>query len=246
MRGLADGLDPDSAFLNPGQVQGRRSGRSAAPDGDVGIELTRRYYLLRHRRPRRIAGAQGRPAHGRHDPRDRRQADARHVGLRRHAAAARQARHEGHADDHPRQRRRSARGRAGARQGRRTARDEPADRHDGLSPHRLVPQRRGRGTAQAGARISTKSGAKKLIVDVRRTAEGPLENGIAAARVVHQDRHAGDQVGARQDRSRASRWRPRAGDGTIELPATVLVTTGTSGPARTLRRRAERQQARRS
>ena len=44
MRGLADGLDPDSAFLNAGQVKAVESGE-AAPDGDVGIELTRRYYL---------------------------------------------------------------------------------------------------------------------------------------------------------------------------------------------------------
>jgi len=44
MRGLADGLDPDSAFLNPGQVKAVEAGE-AAPDGDVGIELTRRYYL---------------------------------------------------------------------------------------------------------------------------------------------------------------------------------------------------------
>ena len=41
MRGLADGLDPDSAFLNPGQVKAVEAGE-AAPDGDVGIELTRR------------------------------------------------------------------------------------------------------------------------------------------------------------------------------------------------------------
>ncbi len=44
MRGLADGLDPDSAFLSPGQVKAVEAGE-APPDGDVGIELTRRYYL---------------------------------------------------------------------------------------------------------------------------------------------------------------------------------------------------------
>ena len=44
MRGLADGLDPDSAFLSPGQVKSIESGE-APPDADVGIELTRRYYL---------------------------------------------------------------------------------------------------------------------------------------------------------------------------------------------------------
>ena len=44
MRGLADGLDPDSAFLNPNQVRALEAGEPPV-EGDVGIELTRRYYL---------------------------------------------------------------------------------------------------------------------------------------------------------------------------------------------------------
>src|SRR3954469_24069731 len=44
MRGLADGLDPDSAFLNPAKVRTVKAGK-AAPEGNVGIEHTRRYYL---------------------------------------------------------------------------------------------------------------------------------------------------------------------------------------------------------
>src|SRR6476469_3832152 len=44
LRGLADGLDPDSAFLTARQVKSIESGE-ALPDGDVGIEMTRQYYL---------------------------------------------------------------------------------------------------------------------------------------------------------------------------------------------------------
>ena len=44
MRGLADGLDPDSAYLPPEQVKELES-RTPLPAGDVGIELTRQYYL---------------------------------------------------------------------------------------------------------------------------------------------------------------------------------------------------------
>ena len=91
MRGLADGLDPDSAFLNPKQIRAVEAGETL-PDGDVGLELTRRYYLhviaARDGSPARKAGLQTAD----YDPRHRRQADARHVGLRRLAAAARQAR----------------------------------------------------------------------------------------------------------------------------------------------------------
>ncbi|PYQ95533.1 MAG: hypothetical protein DMF96_21890 [Acidobacteria bacterium] len=44
MRGLADGLDPDSAYLTVAEVKQVESG-VALPPGGVGLELTRQYYL---------------------------------------------------------------------------------------------------------------------------------------------------------------------------------------------------------
>src|ERR1700712_3202753 len=44
MHGLADSLDPDSAYLTPAQVKQVESGVALAPGG-VGLELTRQYYL---------------------------------------------------------------------------------------------------------------------------------------------------------------------------------------------------------
>ena len=44
LTGLADSLDPDSAFLTAEQVKQIESG-SPQPSGDVGIDLTRQYYL---------------------------------------------------------------------------------------------------------------------------------------------------------------------------------------------------------
>ena len=55
MRGLADGLDPDSAYLSPDQVKEVEAGK-ALPAGDIGVELTRQYYL------RVIAARDGSPA----------------------------------------------------------------------------------------------------------------------------------------------------------------------------------------
>src|SRR5262249_36929964 len=55
MHGLADSLDPDSAFLPPEQVKQLDSG-AALPPGDVGLDLTRQYYL------RIIASRDGSPA----------------------------------------------------------------------------------------------------------------------------------------------------------------------------------------
>jgi len=55
MKGLADGLDPDSAYLNAKLLAEVESG-SATPEGDVGLELTRQFYL------RVIAARDGSPA----------------------------------------------------------------------------------------------------------------------------------------------------------------------------------------
>src|SRR6185503_3737258 len=55
MRGLADGLDPDSAYLTPQQVK-QVEGSAALPPAGVGLELTRQYYL------RVIAPRDGSPA----------------------------------------------------------------------------------------------------------------------------------------------------------------------------------------
>src|ERR1700694_2559046 len=55
MNGLTDSLDPDSAFLSQAEVKQVESG-AALPAGDVGLELTRQYYL------RVIAARDGSPA----------------------------------------------------------------------------------------------------------------------------------------------------------------------------------------
>src|SRR5437773_447638 len=44
MRGLAEALDPDSAYLSAQEVK-QAEGAAPLPAGDVGIELTRQYYL---------------------------------------------------------------------------------------------------------------------------------------------------------------------------------------------------------
>jgi carboxyl-terminal processing protease len=73
-----------------------------------------------------------------------------------------------------------------------------------------------------------KQGAARLIVDVRDCAVGDLTDGIAVARLF---------VGSGTLAIREGRNEPRetvkavAGDGSITLPAVVLVNAGTSGPA---------------
>ena len=83
-------------------------------------------------------------------------------------------------------------------------------------------------TCKKQAADLAKGGAKDLIVDVRRTAEGPLENGIAAARAFVKTGTLAIKAGRGKPEPREP-IAARAGDGAIDLPATVLVTTGTSG-----------------
>jgi carboxyl-terminal processing protease len=74
----------------------------------------------------------------------------------------------------------------------------------------------------------TKAGATKFVVDVRRTAGGPLEDGIAVARLF-----VGKGTLAMREAKGAERQTisAAAGDGTVVQPAVVLIDTGTSGAA---------------
>ena len=227
MRGLADGLDPDSAFLNAGQVKAVESGE-AAPDGDVGIELTRRYYLYI------IAARDG--------------SAAQKAGLRT-ADTIRAIDGKPTRDMSVFEGTRALRGKAGTKVTLTIIRGNAADPHEvvlirekvdgpivtsrliGTTGYlRIVSFRNGVvEELRTHAADLTKGGAKNLIVDVRRTAEGPLENGIAAARVFIKSGTLAIKAGRGKPEPREP-VAAKAGDGAVELPATVLVTTGTSGP----------------
>ena len=73
-----------------------------------------------------------------------------------------------------------------------------------------------------------KSGASQLIVDVRRTAGGPLDAGLALARLF-----VAKGVMAMREAKGAEREpiSARPGDGTVTMPTTILIDAGTSGAA---------------
>jgi len=74
----------------------------------------------------------------------------------------------------------------------------------------------------------TKAGASSFVLDVRRTAGGPIEDGIAVARLfVSKGTLAMREVkGAERATISAA-----PGDGAVTQPAVVLIDTGTSGAA---------------
>ena len=233
------------------------------PDGDVGIELTRQYYL------RVIAARDGSPAAkaGLQTGDYVRAIDGKPTrdmsvfeGTR---AAARQAGTKvtltvirgNAADPHEVALVREKVGRA--------ARDRAAliGHRRRLRPHR---RRSGNGVVEElrkQAADLAKSGAKSLIVDVRRTAEGPLENGIAAARLFVKSGTLAIKAARVKGETARKPSRRAPGDGAIALPirsrddgtssaaelfAASLASTSAarSGPAELFDRRAERQQAR--
>jgi carboxyl-terminal processing protease len=228
MRGLADGLDPDSAYLTADQVKEVES-QKGLPAGDVGLELTRQYYL------RVIAARDGSPAA---------------------KAGLRSGDYVRAINDKPTREMsvwegmRALRGVPGSKVTLAIIRGSAADPHIVELTRETMPASDVRGRIAAPgvgylriaaigpntvgqtktqiADLQTK-GASKLIVDVRRTSTGEAEQGLALARLFV----APGATLAIRERSGGVRETiaAAAGDGAIKLPALVLLDVGTSGAA---------------
>jgi carboxyl-terminal processing protease len=229
MRGLADGLDPDSAYLTPQMVKALETGEAPA-DGDVGIDLTRQYYL------RVVAPRDGSPG--------------AKAGLQT-ADYVRAIDGKPTRDMSVFEGSRLLRGKPGTKVTLTVIRGNAADPHEivlvrekaapSLVTSRTLPGGAGYlrivsfrdGVAQEVrkhvADLASK-GAKGLIVDVRRTAEGSYENGIEAARLFVKSGTLAIKAGREKTGTRAP-IDAKAGDGSIDLPVTILATTGTAGAA---------------
>jgi len=228
LRGLADGLDPDNAYLTAAMVRQVETG-DAEPDADVGISMTRQYYLrvvaTRDGSPGAKAGLQ----------------TGDYIRAIDGKATRDMSVFEGN---------RLLRGKAGSKVTLTVIRGNAADPHEiplvrekfagpmvvsrslgnGVGYLRIVAFNNG--IADELRRHATQlatGGAKSLIIDVRRTAEGSYENGIAAARLFVKSGtlaiKAGREKGPREEIEAVS------GDGAIATPVTLLTTTGTAGAA---------------
>jgi carboxyl-terminal processing protease len=254
MRGLADSLDPDSAYLTAAEARSLEAPGCASavptaacagtPIGDVGIELTRQYYL------RVIAARDGSPA----------DKAGLQTGDYVRAIDGKPARD------------------LSVFEGMRLLRGAPGTkvtltviRGNAAEPHEIeLVRERASGTivtskmlapdlgylriaafgADAPAKIRSeadalaKNGAKRLIVDIRRTAEGVFDSGLESARLFVKSgtlaQIAGRDPQAKTTDKPAAKVpaasitqtiAAKAGDGAIDLPVTLLVTTGTSGAA---------------
>ena len=250
LKGLAEGLDPDSAYLNPQQVADVQAG-AALPDGDVGLELTRQYYLrviaARDDSPAAKAGLQTGDYVRGIDGKPTREMTV----------------FEGT---------RLLHGQPGSKVMLTIIRGNAAEPHEVTlvreKPPATIVSGRSLAPGVGYVRIASfrngvveqlkkqvadlsRAGAKSLVVDVRHTAEGSFENGIAAARLFVKSgtitMKGGRERSAEQDKDAKAKSAaekaatapdaPREtiaaqpGDGAIDTPVQVLITTGTAGPA---------------
>jgi carboxyl-terminal processing protease len=226
MRGLADGLDADSTFLTPELVKTFESNSNPGP-ADIGVELVRQYYL-------RVVSAREGSA-------------AAKAGLRTgdyiRAIDGRATR-----DMSAYEGARLLHGAPGSKVTLLVIRGNAADPHE-----MTVVRERPAGadltskmadpatgyvhihefTKDSPARIKqafdalAKTGATRYVVDLRGTARGDLDDGLAAARMFVKS----GTLSIKQSKAAKEPVSANAGDGAITSRVVLLTNPGTSGAA---------------
>ncbi|MBM3782332.1 MAG: PDZ domain-containing protein [Acidobacteria bacterium] len=227
MHGLADGLDPDSAYLDKTQVAAFQR-KAAPPAGDTGLELTRQYYL------RVIAALDGSPA--------------AQAGLQP-GDYIRAIDGQSTRDTSVFEGMRLLRGAPGSTVRLTVLRGTAVDPHDVVLTHaalkapavssRLaapgaglirIPGFTADTAAQVTREVTTlrKAGATRLLVDLRGTATGDLDAALPVARLFVRS----GTLSYRQERDAEKvAVAAAAGDGSISLPVVLMTDNGTSGAA---------------
>ena len=227
MRGLAEGLDSDSAYLTQAQVRQFESGE--ASPADVGITLTHQYYLrvvaTRDDSPASKAGIRPGDFVRLVDSRPTRDMSALEGQRLLGGAAGSKVkltviRGGSTAEPHVVELTREAP---------QTVDVKSRQQGDGIGYVRIASFSR-RTADQLRSQIAslTKGGATRVIIDVRNTAAGDFADGISAARLFVSS----GTIAVRESRSNGQiKIAAEKGDGSITVPVNVLVDTGTSGPA---------------
>ncbi len=227
MLGLAEGLDPDSSYLDARQVAHVESS-AAASNGTTGLSLTRQYYL------RVVAARDGSPA----------AAAGLHTGDYIRAIDGTSTRHMSLFEGN-----RLLSGPVGSTVTLTVLRGSATDTHEvaltrvaplrgdvtsrmaaptvGLLRVTAFSERTSDQVRQAVAQL-TKHGAAQLLIDLRHTADGAPELGAEPARLFVKSGVLAIREARGQEQQKTE---AREGDGAITLPVTLLTTNGTSQAA---------------
>ncbi len=226
MHGLADGLDPDSAYLDAQQM--KTVDAPVTGLADPGLELTRQYYL-------RVVAARDGSA-------------AARAGLRP-GDYVRSIDGQSTRDTTVFEGMRMLRGKAGTKVTLAILRGSAAEPHVvelAREPQPALPAkgralqagtgylRIGEFTKATAAQVRsevqtlTRGGAARLVIDLRGTATGDLDLGFEAARLFVPSGVLGYRQARGQEKQPIS---AAAGDGTLTLPIAVLSDNGTAGAA---------------
>ena len=226
LRGLAEGLDPDSAYLSSDLVKAYDSSASLGP-AEVGVDIIRQYYL------RVISVREGSPA--------------AKAGLRTGdyiraidgKATRGMSSFEGT---------RLLSGAPGSKVALIIIRGNAAEPHDvavireRLSIPAIATRMADAATGyvrvaefskDSPARLKqaldalAKTGARRYVVDLRSTTRGDIDDGIAAARLFV----AKGTLAVRQTKTEKNAVTAQNGDGAVTAPVALLVDQGTSGAA---------------
>lgn len=227
MKGLTDGLDPESAYLAPDLAKSFEANAAAGP-AEVGLDLTRQYYL------RVVSTRDGSPA--------------AKAGIRPgdfiRAIDNRPTRdmssYEGN---------RLLRGAPGSKVALLVIRGNAADPHEiALLRERVttpeVTSRMANGSTgyirivefskESPARVKqaidglAKTGALRYVIDLRGTSRGDLDDGVAAARLFVKSGTLAVRL------TKGDMREPivaQAGDGAVTAPVALLIDAGTAGAA---------------
>lgn len=227
MRGLADGLDPESSYLTPALVKTLEANDRGGP-AEVGLDVTRQYYL------RVIAARDGSPA--------------AKAGLRP-GDFIRAINNRPTRDMSAYEGARLLRGAPGSKVSLLVIRGNAADPHvvdlarEPVAGPEVTSRMANRTTgsirvvefsAESPSRLKqavdalTKTGATRFVIDVRNTARGDLDQGVAAARLFVPSGALAVRLTRGDQREVMS---AAAGDGAVTAPVAILVDQGTAGAA---------------
>ena len=227
MRGLADGLDPESSYLTPALVKALEANDRGGP-AEVGLDLTRQYYL------RVVSARDGTPA--------------AKAGLRP-GDFVRAINNRPTRDMSAYEGARLLRGAPGSKVSLLVIRGNAADPHvvdlarEALAGPEVTSRMANRTTGyirvaefstESPTRLKqavdalTKTGATRFVIDVRNTARGDLDHGVAAARLFVRNAPMTVRLTRGDQREVIA---ATATDGAVTAPVAILVDPGTAGAA---------------